>query len=240
MQQYGRKDWTPREGLVPCSYNVKAVPLVDPKQVLLPPLHIKLGLMKNFVKALYANNNGLYYLVEKFPHISAAKMNAGILIGPQIWELMWNHKFDRCLVGYEKNAWESFKLIMKNFLGNHISPDYEQVVHELLKNMQALGSRMSKMHFLYSHLDYFPSNCGDYSEDQGECFFKTLCKWRIAIKEDGMCTWWWTTPVAWKEIIQKPFTGENPSGSHSTQQSRCLTHRLILESSEKWNIIAYI
>ena len=25
-----------------------------------------------------------------------------------------------------------------------------------------------KIHFLQSHLDYFPENCGDYSEKQGE------------------------------------------------------------------------
>ena len=31
-----------------------------------------------------------------------------------------------------------------------------------------------KMHFLSSHLDYFPENCGDYSEEQGERFHQDL------------------------------------------------------------------
>ena len=43
------------------------------------------------------------------------------------------------------------------------------MVHELMHNFQALGVRMStEMHFLTSHLDYFPENCSDYRDEQGE------------------------------------------------------------------------
>jgi hypothetical protein len=31
-----------------------------------------------------------------------------------------------------------------------------------------------KMHFLSSHLDYFPDNCGDTSEEQGERFHQDI------------------------------------------------------------------
>ena len=31
-----------------------------------------------------------------------------------------------------------------------------------------------KMHFLPSHLDYFPQNCGDLSEEQGERFHQDI------------------------------------------------------------------
>ena len=73
----------------------------------------------------------------------------------------------------EIHAWISLKSIIKNFLGNNRSPEYEEIVDVdlLMNNFRILGSRMSiKMHFLISHLDYFPSNCGDYSEEQGERF----------------------------------------------------------------------
>ena len=40
----------PRQGLEPGSHNVQSRPLVEPNKILLPPLHIKLGLMKNSVK----------------------------------------------------------------------------------------------------------------------------------------------------------------------------------------------
>ena len=51
----------------------------------------------------------------------------------------------------------------------------KRVVNELLNNYQALSARMSiKMHFLSSHLDYFPENGGDFSEEQGERFHQDI------------------------------------------------------------------
>ena len=65
------------------------VPLVDKQILLLPPLHIKLGLMKNHVKALNKEGNTFKYLAiyMRFPYISEAKLKAGIFVGPQIREL---------------------------------------------------------------------------------------------------------------------------------------------------------
>ena len=40
-------------------------PLVDPKKILLPPLHIKLGLMKNFIKAMDKNGTSIEYCWER-------------------------------------------------------------------------------------------------------------------------------------------------------------------------------
>ena len=49
------------------------------------------------------------------------------------------------------------------------------MVNELIENFRKLGARMSvKMHFLRSHLDYFPENCGNFSEQQGERFYQDL------------------------------------------------------------------
>jgi len=53
-----------------------------------PPLHIKLGLMKNLVKGIYKTGRGFEYLNNKFPNVSDAKIKEGIFIGPQIGELM--------------------------------------------------------------------------------------------------------------------------------------------------------
>ena len=41
----------------------------------LPPLHIKLGLMKQFVKALPKEGPCFKYLTAKFPGLSDAKLN---------------------------------------------------------------------------------------------------------------------------------------------------------------------
>ena len=55
-QHYKQKDWGSRSTFVPGEHSLKENPLVDMNKVLLSPLHIKLGLMKNFMKAL--NKNG--------------------------------------------------------------------------------------------------------------------------------------------------------------------------------------
>ena len=51
-EHWTRKDWPPRQALVPGSMNVINTPLVPRDRIILPPLHIKLGLMKQYVKAL--------------------------------------------------------------------------------------------------------------------------------------------------------------------------------------------
>lgn len=151
-------------------------PLVERTQILLPPLHIKLGLMKNFVKALKKNESrAIDFLKAKFPRKSELKIIHGIFDGPQIRELMRDSQFDDILDDNELKAWTSLKSIITNFLGNHRSVEYEQVVETLLQSFRDLGARMSiKMHFLSSHLDYFPDNCGELSEEQGERFHQDI------------------------------------------------------------------
>ena len=44
-----------------------------------------------------------------------------------------------------------------------------------MENSCQIGARMSvKVYFLWSHLEYFPENCGDFSEEQGEHFHKDI------------------------------------------------------------------
>jgi hypothetical protein len=68
--------------IVPGSKNVIYKPLVDRRNIILPPLHIKLGLMKNFVKAMDRNGDGFQYLKLKFPTLSDSKIKEGIFVGP--------------------------------------------------------------------------------------------------------------------------------------------------------------
>ena len=59
--------------------------LADPKNVLLTPLHIKLELMKCFVRAMDHQGSGFKYLKEKFgSYKTEAKLTAGIFISPEI------------------------------------------------------------------------------------------------------------------------------------------------------------
>ena len=47
----------------------------------MPPLHIKLGLIENFVKAFAnQNSNGFEFLCKKFSKLSPAKLKESLLI----------------------------------------------------------------------------------------------------------------------------------------------------------------
>ena len=88
---------------------------------------------------------------------------------------MKDSTFNDALSAVELSAWRSLKSVITNFLRNHWSAEYEKEVDELLRNFQKLGACMSvKFHFLRSHLDYFPQNCGYLSEQQGERFHQDI------------------------------------------------------------------
>ena len=56
--------------------NVENQPLVDPSKILLPSMHLKLGLMKHSVKVMNQEEAAFTYLREKFPSLSEAKLNS--------------------------------------------------------------------------------------------------------------------------------------------------------------------
>lgn len=172
---YTVKQWPTRIQYTPGEKNVVHNSLVEPHKILLPPLHIKLGLMKNFVKALDKEGPGFRYLKQKFSNLSEAKLKEGIFIGPQINLLQLDREFEVLLSDLERPAWDAFKSVTKNFLGNNKSEDYEEIVSELLRSYHALGCNMSlKIHFLHSHLNFFPPNLGDVSDEHGERFHQDI------------------------------------------------------------------
>ena len=50
--------------------NVENQPLVEPSKILLPFMRLKLGLIKNFVKAMTQEEATFTYLREKFRRLS--------------------------------------------------------------------------------------------------------------------------------------------------------------------------
>lgn len=171
---YKRKEW-PRRNWTIGKENVLYPQLVDPKDILLPPLHIKLGLMKNFVKALDRDGQAFEYLRRIFPRMSHSKIKEGVFDGPQIRKVMKDKNFESHLTECELAAWHSFIKVVDGFLGNHKADNYEELVNNLLTSFKNMGCHMSlKIHFLFSHLDYFPPNLGAVSEEMGERFHQDL------------------------------------------------------------------
>ncbi|GBN64987.1 hypothetical protein AVEN_95361-2 [Araneus ventricosus] len=87
-KHYIKKVWPKRQFLIPGVKNEKNEPLSASEKILLPPLYIKLGLMKNFVKAMDCGGSGFQYLRLKFPKVSETKIKEGIFVGPQFRQLM--------------------------------------------------------------------------------------------------------------------------------------------------------
>lgn len=68
----------------------------------------------------------------------------------------------------------------KNFSGNRKTEKYNEIVAKLLKNLHDMGANMSiKLHFLYNHIDRFPENLGDLSDEQGERFHQDISKMEV-------------------------------------------------------------
>jgi len=175
QEHYHKRDWPERTEISVGSNNVKWEPLVDPKKVLMPPLHIKLGLMKQFVTALDKESSAFKYLHEFFPKLSEAKIQAGVFVGPQIKKILESKEFPKKLTTKENAAWNSFAAVVNGFLGNNKVENYVELVETLVKNYGKMGCKMSlKVHILDSHLDKFKENMGAYSEEQGERFHQDI------------------------------------------------------------------
>ena len=139
------------------------------------------------------------YIRGKFPKLSEAKIKEGIFVGPQIRELLRDEQFDSIFYVQEKAAWNAFRLVVKNILGNFKAENYRELVDNLLYSYNNLGCNMSlKMHFLHSYLDFFPENCGAVSDEDGELFHQDISsmekryqgKWNTSMLAD----YCWTVP----------------------------------------------
>ena len=136
---YAVKVWPTRQSPQIGRHNVHHQPLVSFANVFLLPLHIKLGLLKNFVKVMDQEGNSFKFLKDFFgAHKSDAKLKAGIFVGPEIRKLMLNEEFDSQLNLVELAAWNALKSVVANFLGNHHHEQYADMVDDMLKAYEQL------------------------------------------------------------------------------------------------------
>lgn len=149
--------------------------------------------MKQFVKALPKDSECFKYLGSKFPGLMEAKLKEGVFVGPDIRKPISNKDFISSMTPTQKEVWVAFTVVINNFLGNQKDPNYKEMVETMLKALHKLGCSMSlKVHFLNSHLDYFPENLGAVSEEQGELFHQDIKemerryqgKWSVTMMTD--------------------------------------------------------
>src|SRR6218665_1553291 len=127
----------------------------------MPPLHIKLGLIKQFVTALDKDSAAFKYLQDRFPELSEAKVKAGIFVGPQIKKIIECDEVANLLNRTEKTAWNSIVAVVHGFLGNHKAENYVQLGQSLIKSYAKVERRMSlKVHIPDAYLQKFKDNTG--------------------------------------------------------------------------------
>lgn len=71
--------WKPRVTYQLGIDSIDHMPLVPASKIILPPLHIKLGLVRNLVRAIKSNNDAFELLKAIFPRLTAAKVDNGEL-----------------------------------------------------------------------------------------------------------------------------------------------------------------
>lgn len=81
--------------------------------MLIPRLHIKLSLIKQFVKQLVPEDEVFKDIQELFPKESKAKFKAGVFMEPRVRRLMNSESFLRKLSEVEQEAWTSFIFVVK-------------------------------------------------------------------------------------------------------------------------------
>ena len=176
-QHYLVKKWPARKDLTSGSHNVLNSPLIERSKILLPPLHIKLGPAKQFVKSLKPTSRAFRHIRQLFPSIlvSEAKVRSGIFVKLQIRRMLASEELEKQMSDLKRNAWQAFRMIVEGFLGNHRRDDYAMVASNLIESYKKFGCRMSlKLHFLHSHLNFFRNNLGNVSEEYGERFHQDI------------------------------------------------------------------
>ena len=111
-EHYQRVEWPPRDDLQLGKFNVIRPLLVELGKVLLPPLHIKLGLVKQFVKALDHGGEAFQEIRLLFPKLSEAKVKGGIFTGPQVRKMFKSVQLEKAMSDVEREAWCAFRDIV--------------------------------------------------------------------------------------------------------------------------------
>jgi len=164
---------------------------------------------ENFVKAMDRTGSAFQYLAEKFPRLNVAKIKEGVFVGPQIRKLFRDDMFNNRPQGDEKKEWDPFRLVSTNFLGNIGAEKYKELVGDMLSYYHKFGCNMSlKIQMLHSHLNFFPDNCGMFSDEHGELSIRKMQCWRKDIRKSGPLQCWLSTVGRSSEMLLSSYTSD--------------------------------
>ena len=80
------------------------------------------------------------------------------------------------------------------FFWNHTEENYRDMVADPVQSYKAVACNMSlKVHFLDSHLDFFPENLGEASDEDEERFYQEISPWESDTKASWVTVCWLVT-----------------------------------------------
>jgi len=129
--------------------------------------------------------------------------------------------FNKLLKDDEKKAWEPFRLVSTNFLGNIRAENDKELIEDMLTLYHKLGCNMSlkilgcnmslKIHMLHSHLDFFPNNCGMVRDEHGERFHQEIATMEKRYKGTWSTSIWLITVVRSSEMLLSSYKSDRQS-----------------------------
>ena len=111
--------WPEQRSLNCGDRNVINDPFADKNSILLSLLHIKLGIMKHFVKALDYDSNCFKYISAASPGLSEEKKKVKVFDRTEIRKLMKDPQFISSMSPEQGRTWKAFKDVCQSFLGNN-------------------------------------------------------------------------------------------------------------------------
>ena len=157
-----REQWLKRNEFTAGEKNILNESLASPDKVILPPLHIKLGVTKQYVKSLDKGGECFNDICQKCLFLCYEEIKTGVFVGPKIRQLLKDKEFIKTMSPEEINEWIAFSQVVNNFLGNTKSPQQKKLLKLCLITFTNCNMNV-KVRFLHSHLEYFPENLGALS-----------------------------------------------------------------------------
>ncbi len=171
------EEWSDSER-VPGSFSFIEEPLVPAAKIVIPELHVKLGVFQCFLRSLFKLHQQdplpAYEHYTQVFNLSAAKLQVGAINGPDIRKLVDDPVFADLLKRFERSheseAWQTFVQVERRFFGKDDRPEeYQVLVEDMIACFQRMNCTMPlKLHLLADHLDLFPVHLGTWSDQHGE------------------------------------------------------------------------
>lgn len=166
------------------SRSIVSESLVNGKDVILPELHVRLGIGTQLIKALHADSkdetkvhskNAMNRLIELFPLKKPPRINGGVFNGPEFEVILNDAEFEKRMDQKFRKALQALRSLRHGFFGNHKADNFEELVKNLVRCFNEIKANMNlKLHFLHNHLKDFAENLGDFSEQHGERFHQEI------------------------------------------------------------------